>query len=66
MGVPERQTASEWTSPSFIIPKKKNTACFISNFWEVNKRLVRKSFLIPKISTALQELEGFALATALI
>jgi hypothetical protein len=37
----------------------------LSNFWEVNKRLVRKPFLIPKISTVLQELEGFTFATAL-
>jgi hypothetical protein len=34
-------------------------------FWEVNKRLVRKPFPIPKISTVLQELEGFTFATAL-
>jgi hypothetical protein len=32
---------------------------------EVNKRLVRKPFPIPKISTILQELEGFTFATAL-
>ncbi len=32
---------------------------------EVNKRLVRKPFPIPKISTVLQEIEGFSYATAL-
>eukprot|EP00804_Cyclotella_cryptica_P019647 CCRYP_013979-RA/>CCRYP_013979-RA protein AED:0.48 eAED:0.58 QI:0/0/0/1/0/0/2/0/102 len=32
---------------------------------EVNKRIVRKPFPIPKISTVLQELEGFTYATAL-
>ncbi len=37
----------------------------ISDFREVNKRLVRKPFPIPKISTVLQELEGFTFATAL-
>ena len=37
----------------------------ISDFREVNKRLVRKPFPIPKISTVLQELEGFTIATAL-
>jgi hypothetical protein len=51
--------------PSFIIPKKDETVCFLGNFWEVNKRLVRKPFPIPKISTLLQELEGFSFATAL-
>jgi hypothetical protein len=51
--------------PSFIVPKKKNTVRFLSNVWEVNKRLIRKPFPIPKISTVLQELEGFTFATAL-
>jgi hypothetical protein len=37
----------------------------LSIFWEVNKRLVSKPFPIPKISTVLQELEGFTFATAL-
>jgi hypothetical protein len=55
----------EWASLSFIIPKKNKTICFLSNFQEVNKRLVRKPFPIPKISTILQELEGFTFATAL-
>jgi hypothetical protein len=65
LGVLKRQLASEWASPLFIIPKKNRAVCFLSNFWEVNKRLVRKSFLNPKISTVLQELEGFTFATAL-
>ncbi len=49
----------------FIIPKKNRTILFLSNFWEVNKRLIRKPFPIPKISTVLQELEGFTFSTAL-
>ncbi len=65
LGVLERQPASEWALPSFIIPKKDRTICFLSNVWEVNKRLVRKPFPIPKISTVLQELEGFTFVTAL-
>jgi hypothetical protein len=65
LGVLERQHYSEWASPSFIVPKKNNTVRFLSNFWEVNKRLIRKPFPIPKISTVLQELEGFTFATAL-
>jgi hypothetical protein len=51
--------------PSFIVPKKNNTVRFLSNFGEVNKRLIRKPFPIPKINTVLQELEGFTFATAL-
>ncbi len=65
LGVLERQPASEWALPSFIIPKKDKTVCFLSDFWEVNKRLVRKPFPTPKISTVLQEIEGFSYATAL-
>jgi hypothetical protein len=70
LGVLERQSASEWASPSFIIPKKytkkiDKTVRFLSDFWEVNKRLVRKPFPIPKISTVLQEIERFSYATAL-
>ncbi len=37
----------------------------ISDFRELNKRIVRKPYPIPKISTILQELEGFTYATAL-
>jgi hypothetical protein len=65
LGVLERQPASEWASPLFIMPKKNRTVPFLSDFWEVNKRLIRKPFPIPKISTILQELEGFTFATAL-
>jgi hypothetical protein len=65
LGVLERQHYSEWASPSFIVPKKNNTVRFLSNFWEINKRLIRKPFPFPKISTVLQELEGFFFATAL-
>jgi hypothetical protein len=38
LGVLERQPASEWALPSFIIPKKDQTVRFLSDFWEVNKR----------------------------
>jgi hypothetical protein len=38
LGVLERQPESEWTSPSFTIPKKYQTIRFLSDFWEVNKR----------------------------
>jgi hypothetical protein len=65
LGVLEQQQASDWALSSFIIPKTDKTECFINNFWEINKRLVRKPFPIPEISMALQELEGFSFATAL-
>ena len=37
----------------------------MSDFREVNKRIKRSPFPIPKITTVLQELEGFRYATAL-
>jgi hypothetical protein len=37
----------------------------ISDFRELTKRIVRWPYPIPKISTTLQELEGFTYATAL-
>jgi len=57
LGVLEFQPASEWASPSLVIPIKENNVCFISDFREVNKRLVKKPFPIQKVSTVLQELE---------
>ena len=45
----EWQPASEWAAPSLIQPKKNNEVCFLTDFREVNKRLVRKPFLLPKI-----------------
>ncbi len=51
--------------PSFIIPKKDHTVCPISNFRELNKHIIWKPYPIPKISTTLQELEGFTYVTAL-
>ena len=59
------QADSKWALPTFIIPKKDNTVKVVSNFREINKRIVRKLFVIPKISTVLQELKGFTYATAL-
>jgi hypothetical protein len=65
IGVLEWQPSSRWASPTFIIPKKDSTVRTISDFRELNKRKVRKPYHIPKISTILQELEGFTYATAL-
>jgi hypothetical protein len=65
LGVLKWQADSEWASPTAIIPKKDNTVTVVSDFREINKRIVRKPFPIPKISTVLQELEGFTYATTL-
>ncbi len=65
IGVLKKQSSSEWASPTFIIPKKDMTVRTISDLRELNKRIVRRPFPIPKISTTLQELEGFTYATDL-
>eukprot|EP00804_Cyclotella_cryptica_P007274 CCRYP_017866-RA/>CCRYP_017866-RA protein AED:0.41 eAED:0.77 QI:0/0/0/0.5/0/0/2/0/228 len=63
LGVVGFQPESEWASPSFITGKQDGTVRFLTDFREVNKRLVQKPFPLPKISTVLQELEGFTYAT---
>ena len=35
--------------PTFIIPQKNRSGCFISDFRELNNRIKRKPFPIPKI-----------------
>ncbi len=65
IGVLEWQPSSRWALPTFIIPKKDSAVCTISYFRKLNKRIVRKPYPIPKISTILQELEGFTYAIAL-
>ena len=65
IGVLKRIEDSEYASPCFIIPKKNKTVRFLTDFREVNKRLVRHPWPIPKIQTILQELEGFRWATSL-
>ena len=65
LGVLKRQPESEWGSPTFIIPKKNGQVRFLTDFREVNKQIIRTPYPIPKISSVLQEMEGFSYATAL-
>ena len=64
-GVMERVSRSEWGSPGFMIPKKDRTVRFLGDYREVNKRLVREPFPIPKIQDLLLGLEGFMFVTTL-
>ena len=65
LGVLKPQPKSEWGSPAFIIAKKNGQVRFLTDFREVNKRIVRTPWLISKIGSVLQELEGFTFATAI-
>ena len=64
-GVLRKINRSEWAAPTFIIPKKDGTVRFISDFCELNKRIKRKPFPIPKIQEMLLKLEGFKYGTSL-
>ena len=54
----------EWGSPSFSQSKNKsNQARFLSKFINLNKKLKRKPYPMPKINEMLLEVEGFSYAT---
>ena len=55
----KRKKNSASTAPTFIIPKKNGTICFIFKFREINERIKRKLYPIPKIQDLLLKLEGF-------
>ena len=57
--------SSEYGTSLFIIPKKEGTVRFITNFRRVNKGILRKPYLIPRIWETLQQMEGFQFASAL-
>ena len=65
LGVLKKVNRSEWAAPTFIIPKKDGTVRFISDFRQLNLRIRRKPFPIPKIQDLLMKLEGFKYATSL-
>lgn len=65
LGVLRRVNRSEWAAPTFIIPKKDGTVRFISDFRQLNARIKRKPYPIPKIQDLLLKLEGFQFATSL-
>jgi hypothetical protein len=56
---------SRWGVPTFIIPKKKNSVCFISVFLESNKWIKHQPYPIPKIQDLLLRLKGFTFGTSL-
>ena len=65
IGVLKKVNRSEWAFPSFIQPKKDKTVRFLNNLIELNKRIVRQPYPLPKIQDMLLKMEGFQWATAL-
>ena len=54
-----------WGAPSFCQPKKDQGIRFLTDFRQINKRIKRKPFPLPKIVEALKKIERFKSATAI-
>jgi len=44
---------SKWTAPSFVIPKKDGTIRFISDFRQLDKRVLRNTYPLPHMRVLL-------------
>ena len=64
-GVLRKSNTSEWASPMFTVMKPDTTLRSIADLRELNKRIRRKPFPIPKIQELLHKLKGFKHATSL-
>ncbi len=65
LGVLAAQQESEWTLPSFIIPKKDGRVCWISNLRQVNKVIRHKQYPLPIITDILCKRSGYKFFTKL-
>lgn len=65
IGVLRRVNRSLWGVPSFPQKKPNGSIRFLSDFREVNKRIKRFPYPLPKIQELLTSLEGFTFATSL-
>ena len=64
-GVMRKINRSEWAAPMFTIQKPDGSLRSLADLRELNKRIKRKPFPLPKINDMLQKLEGFQYATSL-
>ena len=55
IGVLSKTDASEWASPTFIIPKKDGRILWISDLRALNKVVVRKQYPLPIINDILRK-----------
>ena len=65
IGVLKKVNNYQWAAPNFMIPKINGTVRFISDFRELNNKIKRKPFPIPKVEDLLLKLECFRYATSL-
>ena len=49
------QGASEWASPTFIIPQKDIRVCWVCNLWELNKVVKGKKISTTNYSVDLEK-----------
>jgi len=64
-GILRKINRSEWACPMFTISKPDGSLRSLADLRELNKRIRRHPFPIPKIQDMLQKLEGFMWATSL-
>ena len=64
-GVLRKINRSEWACPMFTITKPDGTLRSLADLRELNKRIKRKPYPLPKISEMLHKLDGFMYATSL-
>ena len=55
---------SQYGTPIFIIPKKEGAVRLITDYFRLNHKLVRKTYLLHRIFEVIQQLEGFQYVTA--
>jgi hypothetical protein len=65
IGVLAAQQESEWASPSFIIPKKDDRVCWISNLCQLNKVIRRMQYPLLIIPDILIKHSGYKFFTKL-
>jgi transposase InsO family protein len=56
LGVLERDTHSPWGAPTFIIPKKNERVRLVTDYRQLNKKIQRQPFPIPRIAGILQDI----------
>ena len=65
LGVIERTKPTEWSFPSFVVPKKDGTDRIVTDFRKLNEKLNRKPFPIPTLNELIHSLHDFTYVTLL-